>query len=84
MPEYIDRLALKKEVVWDGYRHECVVPISVIMRQPILVTEERHGHWERGNILYTMFNLFRCSACGAVNERTYYCPNCGAKMKGGE
>ena len=80
MPEYIDRRALNKEMVWSEDRHELVVPLSVIKRQPILVKEERKGHWERINILHTMFSLFRCSACGCTNEYTSFCPTCGADM----
>ena len=33
------------------------------------------------------FNVFHCSVCDGVpcgvDENTKYCPNCGAKMKGG-
>lgn len=55
--------------------------VAMIENSPVLVlADKRHGHWERGNILYSIFGLAKCSACGFVNERTYFCPTCGAKM----
>ena len=36
----------------------------------------KHGHWEE----------FHCSVCGEIgwDNEDKYCPNCGAKMDGGE
>lgn len=48
------------------------------------VVEVRHGRWEIRN---WGFDYYCCSACGF--EHRYegpfaYCPNCGAKMDGGQ
>lgn len=41
----------------------------------------RHGKWE----YQETWAVFKCSACDASAVRKYpYCPNCGAKMDGGE
>ena len=43
------------------------------------VTPVRHGRWKRYGK-----NLSECSECGEiVSVRSNYCPNCGAKMDGG-
>lgn len=48
------------------------------------VVEVRHGMWLR-----TPTGWVYCSVCGEeppeeTNARTKYCPNCGAKMDGGQ
>lgn len=47
--------------------------------------KQKEGEWvEKGDTFY----VFACSACGGTVDfkfqMTPYCPNCGAKMKGGE
>lgn len=43
------------------------------------VVEVRHGRWLESN----NGPLQKCSVCGATGwDEFYYCPNCGAKMKG--
>jgi hypothetical protein len=44
-----------------------------------------NGEWiEKGEYL----KILQCSVCShttdTIFDRTHYCPNCGAKMKGGE
>jgi hypothetical protein len=81
MAEYIDRVELKKKAVYSYDRHECVVPLSVINWQPVAeVVQQRRGHWERGGFFASLFGLAKCSECGDLNEKTYYCPFCGARM----
>ena len=44
------------------------------------VAPVRHGRWKRYGK-----NLGECSECGEiVSVRSNYCPNCGAKMDGGD
>jgi hypothetical protein len=57
--------------------------VQIIEDSPVTTsTGERHGHWKRINILFSMLSLYKCSECGVVNERTYFCSFCGANMKG--
>ena len=46
-----------------------------------------HGRWvlQRyyGGMRKGMVARIICSECGYPNEKTNYCPNCGAKMDGG-
>ena len=45
--------------------------------------EPREGKWVEGDYGETL--KLACSACGSPFEyRTTFCPDCGAKMKGGE
>ena len=47
-----------------------------------------HGRWIEKEYVdepYGVFYLFHCSECGVPNARERnYCPNCGAKMDGGD
>ena len=45
----------------------------------------RHGHWEHGEDVFGMY--CQCSECGNQYYGSYefkYCPNCGARMDGGD
>ena len=45
------------------------------------VVIQKHGHWKQTGM---HFLPYQCSACKSNEEgRTNYCPNCGAKMDGG-
>ena len=46
----------------------------------------RHGRWIEGEMSHDMLSVWKCSECGLrMNGKTWrYCPNCGAKMDGGE
>ena len=48
----------------------------------------KHGQWSRERLPSTgggSYEVFRCNLCNeAFNWRTAYCPNCGARMDGGE
>lgn len=61
---------------------------NVIEKQPIIDAEPvRHGHWifNPKDAIEMMFTLPKCSECGAESPNGgNYCPNCGAKMDGGE
>ena len=64
--------------------------ISVIDQEPTVdAVEVVHGHW---TTLYTVdtwmgiskIDCFVCSECGKSSKaKGNYCPNCGAKMDGG-
>ena len=47
-------------------------------------TEERpHGEWEKKPEI--CYDYFYCSECGYAYKHAFnFCPNCGAKMKGGD
>ena len=52
------------------------------------VAQVRHGRWET-EIITDVYGLkhacYACSVCGVANNDEYdFCPNCGAKMDGGE
>lgn len=57
---------------------------SEIGRLPAVdTTPVRHGQFNRKEYIYG--TRFTCSVCGCKCTRPYnYCPNCGAKMDGGE
>lgn len=55
------------------------------------VVEVRHGRWEHNDDGYGCENLWWCSACKKefvliagtpCDNGYYYCPNCGADMRG--
>lgn len=58
--------------------------MKVIENQPTVEAESvRHGHWIDNDIDPEAWNF--CSVCGEQAIDNYdYCPNCGAKMDGGE
>lgn len=57
--------------------------INYINEQPAAdVAPVRHGHW-----IYGEYDIPHCSECGheiKPNCISAFCPNCGAKMDGGE
>lgn len=66
---------------------------EVIDRQPAVYAEPvRHGEWTPINLYCNHAREFKCSSCGESVYYDYYtrfceydfCPNCGAKMSGGE
>lgn len=91
--EYIEREALKKSIREkanpDGCMH--IIPhdvystvLSVVECEPAAdVAEVRHGKWIRSEKDGIIFADYECSVCSAYPTggiRSYYCPNCGAKM----
>ena len=54
--------------------------VQMIEDAPGVELPKKCGFWKKGNIILSIFGLAVCSECGIVNERTYYCPNCGAMM----
>ena len=57
-----------------------VKEMSTIKDEPI-----KHGKWIKRFGNRYMFYIYDCSKCECPNPmKTKYCPNCGAKMDGGE
>lgn len=65
----------------------CDKPSCPILNAPTAdVAEVKHGKW----IVDSAHGAIACSACGCINlgyngrPKPNYCPNCGARMDGGE
>ncbi len=58
--------------------------ISVLEKASTVdAVEVVHGRWDRVKF-FANATLHHCSICGQAEIKTYnYCPNCGAKMDGG-
>lgn len=77
-------------------RPELTKDLNVSLRNVLRLAEhlqnsglrmERHGRWIKEPSL--MAPNYKCSKCGAAYEwwesyEAHYCPNCGAKMDGGD
>ena len=49
------------------------------------VQEVRHGKWEEIRDAYGQLEGWMCKECGReMKAKENYCPNCGARMDGGE
>lgn len=90
MAEYIDREALYEKAYWHGEHPDVgnpfpdgvdAIDIKDVDAIPAAdVAPVRHTKWKRYGK-----NLGECSECGEiVSVRSNYCPNCGAKMDGGD
>lgn len=96
MAKYIerDRLLMNLAEEYDKYnpkllndshiRHGVSLATNIIKNQPAAdVAEVRHGKWIRHKKDGAIFADYECSICSAYPTggiRSYYCPNCGAKM----
>ena len=90
MAEYIEReKVLSKAVPVEGCFSDMISAYDVIMLPAADVAPVRHGQWEKQSGLYS------CSECGKTCPYDVqadvieywtcnYCPNCGAKMDGGD
>ena len=92
MNDYISRKALLDWV--HAFYPEDKVFASAIINSPAAdVAPVRHGRWIKDNNslqtddYYCCYFDYNCSECGNVVNNRYelpkYCPNCGAKMDGG-
>ena len=99
MAEYIERRMtsnklydvyeyVKRNIIADGKPVDAWLVKNIMLRfEKALnavpnadVAPVRHGRWERYGK-----NLGECSECGEiVSVQSNYCPNCGAKMDGGD
>jgi len=91
MPKYITTDELKEWVENWFYKNRCYHPYAKSNTIPIKelydivenmpaadVVEVKHGRWIWKD------HYLVCSECGKENDRTNYCPNCGASMTKGE
>ena len=93
MDEYIDREAISEEIRKYYYKNPPIFSYGegfdrgldraqrAILDAPAAdVAPVWHARWKRYGK-----NLGECSECGEiVSVRSNYCPNCGAKMDGGD
>ena len=80
--EYIERGALLAEAEYDA-NFRLVIPAEKVRKLPAAdVVEVKHGRWRQCS---RNWNFWRsCNLCGKnVVEEYRYCPNCGARMRGG-
>ena len=93
MAKYIDIDKAKETKVYSAERHEYIIPVANLdWLPPADVQEVKHGHWTfRYGGTYKRSKCY-CSVCGKPNgvggiisnQKKPYCPNCGARMDGGD
>lgn len=88
--EYIPRKAALKAI------YTSTAPALEVKAMPAAdVVEVRHGRWidktwtTEDDWSYYNHHVVICSVCNkqfdyVINEKSNYCPNCGAKMDGGQ
>lgn len=86
MAEYINRAELISNLKEFANEQLTTLIENLIQKQPTAdVVEVRHGKWLNNYKSGTLVNEgFVSSCCDMWNERkSSFCPNCGAKMDGG-
>ena len=85
--KYIDRELLINEICKNRLMSKELVAqkiLNIINEQPTVNIEEvRRGKWIKCEKEGGIFANYECSVCSAYPTggiRSYYCPNCGAKM----
>ena len=53
--------------------------LFVLNKMPTIEPQQRTGKWTNN-----MNGTFTCDKCGCKHSKSNYCPNCGAKMDGGD
>ena len=74
------------------YGKRVYVTFEEIENAPTIELEQKKGKWVKCESLYfsrfnssQLYNPYRCTVCLKTNdEKTKYCPNCGAKMEEAE
>nr|DAG23536.1 MAG TPA: DNA-directed RNA polymerase [Caudoviricetes sp.] len=94
MAEYIERSYIRKMAMFEmAYTMETETDAAVVLRMiddaPAAdVAPVVHGRWiHDGRRINGGIDWCHCSECGKSDNfcaRTNYCPNCGAKMDGGD
>lgn len=83
--KWLEECADEKEWLVSQYNADWIY--SMLESAPTVdAVEEVHGRWQERytpNGKYVAWDGFYCSVCGRRAARTNYCPNCGAKMDGG-
>ena len=96
MAEYIEREAVEKFIihglnnsdVYERFGHDAIKIIAEVHYMPAAdVAPVRHGRWVEKE-KYTFGIMYDCSLCeDRILDNGHpwnYCPNCGARMDGGE
>lgn len=92
MPEYIEREAAKK-ILSFGVGVSAALALDKVPAADVVAVV--HGRWivteEYNDVIEMDVVKYTCSACGeyrlsatGLSQATNYCPNCGAKMDGGD
>lgn len=79
MPKYIERTEIERFIA----EHGRVGPFSVDLLPSADVAPVRHGKWLHHTMIDGHIHA-ECSECHKVRIIDNYCPNCGAKMDGGD
>lgn len=84
-----DSMKIKPDMTWEEiWQEECGFIDDAPTVDPV-----KHGHWIEHHEPFTWmgYTTWTCSKCDyecgyekEIRWRTSYCPNCGAKMDGGE
>ena len=94
MSRYIDADKLKEHYMWwgggftanckDGQKEVKKIFDEIIDLQPTAdVRENVKGKWKLVKIDDMDNHIFECDKCGYRESlKTYFCPNCGADMRG--
>lgn len=84
MAEYIDRDELYEQMHVMGMGFDLIEALEMIENFPATdVAPVAHGKWIRHKPEGVIFADYECSVCSAYPTggiKSYYCPNCGAKM----
>ena len=92
MSRYIDADVLIDDLIHNRSFYPALVASAIKNAPTADVEEVRHGEWiDKPTGAYCRMQSW-CSACGKhsgiggieSNRHKPFCPNCGAKMKGGE
>lgn len=96
MAEYIERESVEKFImnglnnsdVYERFGHDAIKIIAEVHYMPAAdVAPVRHGRWVEKE-KYTFGIMYDCSLCeNRILDNGHpwnYCPNCGARMDGGE
>lgn len=81
--DYISRVAALTVLDWDCASQDALNAVKAIPAADVV--EVRHGRWERIYDKSAGGPRLRCSLCHSRSlYQFYYCPDCGAKMDGGQ
>lgn len=78
-----DMLSISLEVLPEAIKE--VLQETIVEDGEITVTPVKHGECEEIRDAYRQLEGWMCKKCGRETKaKENYCPNCGAKMDGGE